>query len=66
MFDVPSDVWSDFDRALGAHGVRGLARACGVSPAFISTVKNRQTPPSPKILAFLGWERETTYRRIAR
>lgn len=61
---MPAELLHALAVALATHGTRGLARLAQVSPAYIHQVKHGTTPPSPKLLAYLGWERITFYRRI--
>lgn len=50
--------------AIAREGLRAFARRAGVTPPFVSRVRDGQCAPGPKILAALGWEKVVTYRRV--
>lgn len=52
--------------AIAAAGSQAaLAKAIGVSGAFISVIARGEKPPCGKVLDFLGIERVTMFRRKA-
>lgn len=56
----------DLKREIRIYGRQtDLAKALGVSKAFVSNVYNGKTPPPDALLSEIGWERvkTTVYRR---
>lgn len=52
-------------RAVGeAGGMRAYTRLTGVNVATVSLVLSRKEDPSPKLLAALGYEKITTYKKV--
>ncbi len=51
---------AELERAIAsAGGVRRLADACGLTAGFISQVRLGQSPPGPKLAAYLGYREDS-------